>query len=147
MATDNYYSSLINQIRSRSVESTVSMLGITDKNLRKHLVERLSDQSAGTSFLADPVFEATFPWEKQEKRMESFAGNLLNESLVKAMDEAGDHKKAMDEAEEEDHRFGKDWFPFKHQVKAWETLLDDSCLLYTSPSPRDKRQSRMPSSA
>ena len=31
-----------------------------------------------------------------------------------------------------------------------ETLTDDAgnvCLLYTSPSPRDKRQSRMPSSA
>ena len=26
-------------------------------------------------------------------------------------------------------------------------LLRDTCLLYTSPSPRDKRQSRMPSSA
>ena len=25
--------------------------------------------------------------------------------------------------------------------------LSDVCLLYTSPSPRDKRQSRMPSSA
>ena len=25
--------------------------------------------------------------------------------------------------------------------------LDNVCLLYTSPSPRDKRQSRMPSSA
>ena len=25
--------------------------------------------------------------------------------------------------------------------------LGDGCLLYTSPSPRDKRQSRMPSSA
>ena len=25
--------------------------------------------------------------------------------------------------------------------------LDGGCLLYTSPSPRDKRQSRMPSSA
>ena len=25
--------------------------------------------------------------------------------------------------------------------------LDHDCLLYTSPSPRDKRQSRMPSSA
>ena len=24
---------------------------------------------------------------------------------------------------------------------------EDTCLLYTSPSPRDKRQSRMPSSA
>ena len=30
----------------------------------------------------------------------------------------------------------------------WEIIdLDESCLLYTSPSPRDKRQSRMPSSA
>ena len=26
-------------------------------------------------------------------------------------------------------------------------LLANACLLYTSPSPRDKRQSRMPSSA
>ena len=26
-------------------------------------------------------------------------------------------------------------------------LLANGCLLYTSPSPRDKRQSRMPSSA
>ena len=28
-----------------------------------------------------------------------------------------------------------------------EEEWDDVCLLYTSPSPRDKRQSRMPSSA
>ena len=27
------------------------------------------------------------------------------------------------------------------------TMLNNVCLLYTSPSPRDKRQSRMPSSA
>ena len=27
------------------------------------------------------------------------------------------------------------------------TAVDGDCLLYTSPSPRDKRQSRMPSSA
>ena len=30
-----------------------------------------------------------------------------------------------------------------HQI----ALEEESCLLYTSPSPRDKRQSRMPSSA
>ena len=30
---------------------------------------------------------------------------------------------------------------------AKEIDLSDACLLYTSPSPRDKRQSRMPSSA
>ena len=27
------------------------------------------------------------------------------------------------------------------------TVVNSGCLLYTSPSPRDKRQSRMPSSA
>ena len=32
-------------------------------------------------------------------------------------------------------------------IEAAEKQRKDSCLLYTSPSPRDKRQSRMPSSA
>ena len=31
--------------------------------------------------------------------------------------------------------------------RAVQMTLNDYCLLYTSPSPRDKRQSRMPSSA
>ena len=38
----------------------------------------------------------------------------------------------------------------KHALTAfqrWCSEQYDSCLLYTSPSPRDKRQSRMPSSA
>ena len=34
---------------------------------------------------------------------------------------------------------------FLNEFKDWEYKRD--CLLYTSPSPRDKRQSRMPSSA
>ena len=32
-------------------------------------------------------------------------------------------------------------------IEAAKTKADIICLLYTSPSPRDKRQSRMPSSA
>ena len=37
------------------------------------------------------------------------------------------------------------WFG---ELESWyEYLLKDSCLLYTSPSPRDQRGSRMPSSA
>ena len=31
--------------------------------------------------------------------------------------------------------------------KAWSALVAQSCLLYTSPSPRDRSLSRMPSSA
>ena len=34
---------------------------------------------------------------------------------------------------------------YEVNIKAFEELLD--CLLYTSPSPRDSDQSRMPSSA
>ena len=33
------------------------------------------------------------------------------------------------------------------RFKEIENDLSKDCLLYTSPSPRDKRQSRMPSSA
>ena len=32
-------------------------------------------------------------------------------------------------------------------IKVGDLKKLDDCLLYTSPSPRDKRQSRMPSSA
>ena len=32
-------------------------------------------------------------------------------------------------------------------ISDYGILLSENCLLYTSPSPRDKRQSRMPSSA
>ena len=35
----------------------------------------------------------------------------------------------------------------KHPLTSKGTPLISACLLYTSPSPRDKRQSRMPSSA
>ena len=48
----------------------------------------------------------------------------------------------------------ENFLKLKGKIKIKETLLidktipeDKSCLLYTSPSPRDKRQSRMPSSA
>ena len=34
-----------------------------------------------------------------------------------------------------------------HIIDLVKTALCMNCLLYTSPSPRDKRQSRMPSSA
>ena len=35
----------------------------------------------------------------------------------------------------------------EEQYKANDYWFNNGCLLYTSPSPRDKRQSRMPSSA
>ena len=115
MSKSVYFKPLIENIEGRSVESTVSMLGIKDKNLRAHLVKELKDKNGGKAFLADSVFESMFPWTPDSVRMNSLAGEgkLLNASLVNAMDAAGDHQ------------FGKDWFPFKHQVTAWNTLLKD----------------------
>ena len=37
------------------------------------------------------------------------------------------------------------WFPSKDELV--EAVLLEACLLYTSPSPRDRTRSRMPSSA
>ena len=54
------------------------------------------------------------------------------------------------ENEEVEYIFG---IPGEENIAVMDALLDSSikfvttCLLYTSPSPRDKRQSRMPSSA
>ena len=38
-------------------------------------------------------------------------------------------------------------FQIVDPLKFYISVGNESCLLYTSPSPRDKRQSRMPSSA
>jgi DEAD/DEAH box helicase domain-containing protein len=115
MSMSNYYKNIVKQISNRSVEATVSILGITDKNLRQHLVQELEGNDKSSGFLADPIFETMFPWESTEKNFQSLSGNsaedLLLPSLINAMDGAGEH------------RFGKDWFPFKHQITAWSTLL------------------------
>ena len=42
-------------------------------------------------------------------------------------------------------QFVKSYFSNRKQYVVYSGV--NSCLLYTSPSPRDKRQSRMPSSA
>ena len=55
-------------------------------------------------------------------------------------------------AESVKHTKGDFWFPEQASVFAKDVdflyyAIFWICLLYTSPSPRDKRQSRMPSSA
>ena len=40
-----------------------------------------------------------------------------------------------------------EWLPNSGLMPKGAAVVCTRCLLYTSPSPRDKRQSRMPSSA
>lgn len=111
MADSSFFENVIGNIGRSSTEATVSMLGISHKGLREHLLNELGSKELGSRFLADPVFEAMFPWEKAEPSMASLKGSLLQPSLVDAMDKA------------KDSRFGANWNPFKHQLVAWETLL------------------------
>ena len=53
MNANNYYRNLISHIGRRSVEGTVSILGIADKGLRTHLVKELGGDH-GNGLLADP---------------------------------------------------------------------------------------------
>ena len=42
----------------------------------------------------------------------------------------------------------EEFYNSPHELILWsDFIISRACLLYTSPSPRDKRQSRMPSSA
>ena len=50
-------------------------------------------------------------------------------------------------AEDRPPRLGEDVVTFEDMREFLVAYLEYDCLLYTSPSPRDKRQSRMPSSA
>ena len=56
-------------------------------------------------------------------------------------DEGGGNKEeGSDEVEDKSDKVDKD-------IEEEDEDSSEGCLLYTSPSPRDKRQSRMPSSA
>ena len=60
-----------------------------------------------------------------EEKLQNFYNHSLDSANREAERVIGDHQKALDKIFEE-HK---------------------ACLLYTSPSPRDRQKSRMPSSA
>ena len=66
--------------------------------------------------------------------------------LTVADREAETHLRAEIETHFPDDAIQGEEFPDKPGTSGFGWILDP-CLLYTSPSPRDKRQSRMPSSA
>lgn len=113
----HYFSSLVQQSLSRSKESTLSVLGITNPALRNHLSKQMESECGEEgSFLAPPLFEHTFGWEPAPEKVENLKGNLLSERVVNALDNEDNGR----------YRFGADFYPFKHQLKSWETLLDKS---------------------
>ena len=127
-----YFSDLVEQSISRSKESTLSVLGITDPNLRNHLSDIMSvDCGQEDAFLAPPLFEHTFGWEYAEPKVSELEGNLLSKAVIDALDDKSNGR----------YRFEAKFNPFQHQLEAWDTPLEDSpkSVVVTSGTGSGKR--------
>lgn len=114
---DKYFSALAEQALSRTTESTLSVLSITDPGLREHLggLMRAECGKEG-SFLAPPLFEQTFGWEESPFTMAQLAAQeqLLSKEIVDSLDGKANGR----------YRFGATWRPFTHQLASWRSLLE-----------------------
>ena len=116
---EHYFQDIVNRINQRSSEATLSLLSITHPGLRRHLNDIYARPiSSPESFLADPVFELLFGWKEDKATMADLAGDLLQPTLVDAMD-----KPAKEFWKE--FSFKKNWNPYRHQIEAWRKLCRD----------------------
>lgn len=114
----DFFSSLLPELSNRAARSTVGILGFSNRPLRRHLLSLFS-QGYGEqgSFVAAPVFEATYGWKTARVTLAQLSGKLLHPSVVKALD-----KPWGDSAQ--DYRLPAQAQPYTHQLKAWQALLE-----------------------
>lgn len=114
---DKYFSGLVEQALSRTTESTLSILSITDPGLREHLGSLMRAECGKEgAFLAPPLFEQTFGWEESSLTMEQLASDerLLSKEIIASLDGKANGR----------YRFGASWKPFTHQLASWRSLLE-----------------------
>lgn len=119
MTANHFYSDLVEQLNRRATRAALGLLSFRNDALREYLRERFS-QDAGMpgSFLADPVFEATFGWQQADRNLGELDGKLLHTDLVKALSEP--QKKGL----VEDYSFPVKQKPYRHQLEAWQALIE-----------------------
>ena len=76
--------------------------------------------------------------------------NLENKALEKTMDSIGKELETTKSKIINHHFWGKKRLAYpidRQKYGSYIIMQYEGCLLYTSPSPRDRQKSRMPSSA
>ncbi len=130
------FGALIQQLNRRAARAVVGQLALRSNGLAQHL-RNLFEQPPGNdgSFLAEPVFEATFGWKKAPQKMSALAGKLLAPELVDALDNPPAELR-------KDYRFARNWSPYLHQLQSWQTLLaeDWRSILVTSGTASGKTE-------
>ena len=94
----------------------------------------------------DGIFDHCFPIKQKQITHKRFSNPWLKKSLLKVIDRKH-HLDRESRASRVDRNVYRRFRNITSLMIEQSKLLYYSCLLYTSPSPRDKRQSRMPSSA
>lgn len=114
------YAPLLKQLNRTIHQAVLSQLGFQNKTLNRYLQnEWSSEYGLAGSFIADPVFEATFSYEPCGKSLRDLAKEFLEPSLLKALSQPP--KQYQDE-----YTFPKDLIPYKHQYESWQLLSDEA---------------------
>lgn len=128
------FDSLTSELRTRIARALVSTWSPESEVLRNFLSHQLEARwTSDAKLLADPVFEAMFPWVASDVKMVDLAGNLLSGTLVEAMDEAPNE------------RFPLDRSPYQHQLASWQILSQEPprSLVVSSGTGSGKTESFM----
>ena len=141
-----YYYSLFSEISQRSVDATLGVLGIRNSQLRNHIKNQLTDElDRGNRILADPVFEAAFPWAEVEETFDDLATrNFLHPSFVDAIDAEHSQVRYHNGSEKNlaEQALKRNWKPRTHQLRSWEVLKEANpkSLIVTSGTGSGKTE-------
>lgn len=139
-----YYHAIFSDISQKSVDGTLSVLGIRNPNLRKHIEKQLTDElSQGNRIIADPVFEAAFPWSEANETFDDLGQRqFLRPSFVDALDAKHIVKYDDKEIDLSGQALKRNWKPRTHQLKSWEILKEDKAksLIVTSGTGSGKTE-------
>lgn len=124
------FESIIRQSSQRIKESTLSILGIPDPNVRKYINDLISNDTGDEPFLSEPVFEQTCGWETADLPMGKYSGNVLYPEMVKNLSTA------------DAYDFSEDLHPYVHQVQAWKVLTqkDPKSIIVTTGTGSGKTE-------
>lgn len=117
--TNLFYTDLIEQLNRRATRAALGLLGFRNDALRAYLTSYFGkDAGLLGSFLADPVFEATFSWQAAELSIGELGNKLLHKDLINAL------SKPQIEGLTENYTFDLKQHPYRHQLQAWRALIE-----------------------
>ena len=104
------------QLRQGNARAAVSYKTPSHETFRKFLLQKLEQQPGSDgSLLSQPVFESLFEYESVEQTLGELS--QLHPDLIELLDSPpGEHQS---------RKFPRELHPYKHQVRAWETLKDE----------------------